>query len=126
MLVLVATVAAADCVTAPPAFTDRVVAEMVPNTIAFASASETFVPEAETLLKLFVALASVILPLAPAPLDSKIVEPPTVRLPPDWVMELPETSARLPETLIAAVLTIEPVVLFPMVKEPDAIRLSSN
>ena len=74
-----------------------------------------FVPLALTVPKLFVALLSDIFPAEPVPEETKFAVPLIVRLPaPVCVIELPEISVRL-FRLMAAVFTIAPVVLLPMV-----------
>ena len=74
-----------------------------------------FVPLALTVPKLFVALLSDIFPAVPVPEETKFAVPLIVRLPaPVCVIELPEISVRLLR-LMAAVFTIAPVVLLPIV-----------
>ena len=75
----------------------------------------TFVPQAVTVAKLFVALPSVMLPAVPEPDETKFAVPLIVRLPaPVCVIELPEISVRLLR-LMASVLIIAPAEPLPMV-----------
>ena len=87
----------------------------------FVSAMLIFVPQAVTVLKLFVELPSVRLPAVPTPDETKFAIPLIVRFPaPLCVIEFPEMSVRLLR-LIAAVFTIAPVVLLPIVSVPAVI-----
>ena len=88
---------------------------MLPRVRAFVSAMVRFLPLAVTVPKSFVELFRVILPAVPVPDETKIAVPLIVRLPtPVCVIELPEISVRQ-DRLMAAVFTIAPVVLLPMV-----------
>ena len=81
--------------------------------------------------KSFVALFSVILPAVPVPDVTKFAVPLIVKLPaPLCVIELPEINVRLEPSVVlflvmAAVFTIAPVVLLPIVSEPAVILSSS-
>ena len=106
-------------------------ADVLPRIKAFVSVTVIFVPLAVTVPKLFVALFSVIFPAVPVPDETKFAVPLIVRLPaPVCVIELPEIRVRFVPSvallrLIAAVFTIVPVVLLPIVSWFAVIRLSS-
>lgn len=51
--------------------------------------------------------------------------PATARFPPDCVIEIPETSVRLPDQLMASVLMIEFDVMLPITRVSDVIWLIS-
>ena len=104
---------------------------MPPRVRALVSEIVIFVPLALTVPKLFVLLPSVILPDVPTPDVTKFAVPLMVRLPaPVCVIELPEISVRfVPNVallrLMAAVFTIAPVMLLPMVSTLAVIWLIS-
>ena len=105
-------------------------AVMAASVISLDSLIVIFVPDAVTVLKLFVALPSVILPFTPVPFDTKFAVPPTVRLPPACEIGPPETSVRfVPRValarLIGAVFTIAPVEALPIVSVPAVMLLIS-
>ena len=104
---------------------------MLPRVRALVSVMVRFVPQAVTVAKSFVELPSVMLPAVPEPDETKFAVPVMVRLPGAvCVIELPEIRVRfVPKVLLlrlmAAVLTIAPVVLLPMVSTLAVIWSSS-
>ena len=84
---------AAVWVTAPPAVTDRFVAAVAPNTMAFVSRSVTSAPVTATApVKLFpLWFSDTVWPAALA-----VVVPPTLSVPPVWLMAPPAFIERLP------------------------------
>ena len=104
---------------------------MLSRVRALVSVMVRFVPQAVTVPKSFVLLPSVMLPAVPEPDETKFAVPLIVRLPaPVCVIELTEISVRfVPKValfrLMAAVLTIAPVLLLPMVSTLAVIWLSS-
>ena len=85
------------------------VAVMAPMVMLFRSFTEIFVPQAEIVPKSFVLLESVTSPEA-----TRLAVPLTVRLPDGSVMLPPVISVRFARVM-AVVMKISPVVLFPMV-----------